>query len=303
VRRREPERQIILASPKRRPYGARLSLLLEKHVKFPMKGECVLLVSPEIIVRMSPRGNDQEDKFEQHWDIFVEGFPTAGEAEQAGLKIALGFLCAAISGRYAVRLIYHTPLPCVVYDRTQQKGFSARGTLLCSLIKSVSNIVDPLNKIISCQLPIDQKLLLACELFAAARLETTERTRFVGIVSSLEPLAIQQKYNENTELIALISDFKESINNSMINGKLKVSLIGRIEQLKTESISMAIKRLVEETVPNDPGAAEMIEEAYNLRSKILHEGSTDADLELKRREVENVVRQIFEARVKQYLIH
>jgi hypothetical protein len=303
MRKREPERQIILASPKRRPYGARLSLLLEKQTKFPMKGECVLLVSPEIIVRMSPRGDDTEGKVEQHWDIFIEGFATAGEAEQAGLKIALGFLCAAMSGRYSVRLIYHTPLPCAVYDRTQQKRLKATFNANLSIITGISNIVEPLNKIISSPLPIDQKLLVACELFAAARLETTERTRFVGIVSSLEPLTIQQKYNEETELIALITTFKESIQNSMINGKIRDSLVGRVEQLKTESISMAIKRLVEETVPNDPGAVELIEEAYSLRSKILHEGSTDADLELKGREVENVVRQIFEAKVKQYLIH
>lgn len=302
MRKKEPERQIIFSSPKRRPYGARLSLLLEKTTEFPMKGECVLLVSPEIIVRISPRANDREGEIKQNWDIFVEGFTTAGEAEQAGLKIALGFLCAAMSGRYSVRLIYHTPLPCAVYDRTQQKGSRVTSSANLTIIQGIGNIVNPLNKIISSPLPIDQKLLVACELFAAARIEKTERTRFVGLVSSLEPLAVQQIY-ENKELIALILTFKESILNSMINGKIRDSLVGRIEQLKKESISMAIKRLVEETVPNDPGAAELIEEAYSLRSKILHEGSTDADLELKVREVENVVRQIFEAKVKQYLLN
>jgi len=246
MRKKEPERQIIFSSPKRRPYGARLSLLLEKHTEFPMKGECVLLLSPEVIVRISPRGNDREGEIKQNWDIFVEGFATAGEAEQAGLKIALGFLCAT---RYSVRLIYHTPLPCSVYDRTQQKGFSATASVHLTVVQGIGNIVDPLNKIISSPRPIDQNLLVACELFAAARIETTERTRFLGLVSSLEPLAVQQKY-ENVELIALISTFKESILNSMINGKIRDSLVGRIEQLKKESISMAIKRLVEETVPN-----------------------------------------------------
>lgn len=297
--RKESEREIIFSSAKRRPYGAKITLLLERYTQFPIKGDCVLLVSPEIIVRMVPSKDASEGEKQQQWDIFVEGFATAGEAEQAGLKIALGFLWAALSGRYAMRLIYDNPLPCTVYDRTQQKGLTITGKATLIVTKAIANIMDPVNTIISSPLQIDQKLLVAAELFTAARLETTERARFVGLVSSLEPFAIQQKYNSK-ELTALIQTFKEHLQKSRLDDTIKGSLIARIEQLKVESVSRAIKRLVEETLPNDPAAADLIEEAYALRSKILHEGSTDAALEFRSREVENVVHQIFKVKIKQY---
>lgn len=298
--KRESEREIIVNSTKRRPYGAKLSLLLEKRTEFSIEGESVLLVSPEIVVRMAPQEADEEGKKQQQWNIFVEGFSTAGEAEQAGLKIALGFLWAAVRGRYSIRLIYHTPLPCTVYDRTQRRGLILTGHATLTVRKGIGGIVDPLNSVISSPRPIDQKLLLATELFVSASLETTERARFIGLVSSLEPLAEQQKY-ESKEIADLIKTFKDHLRNSQIDNGVRESLSGQIDQLKIESVSRAIKRLINETLPHNTAAVEVIEEAYSLRSKILHEGSTDADLELKSREVEDVVRQILEAKIKEYL--
>jgi hypothetical protein len=298
--RKEKEREIIADSPRRRPYGGKLSLLLDRHTQFPAEGECVLLISPEVIIRMVPNNVSTEAAKQQQWDIFVEGFATAGEAEQAGLKIALGFLWVAVSGRFAARLIYSTPLPCAVYDRTQRKGGIFSGNVALTVTKSIGNIVDPVNSIISSSLPVDHKLLLATELFASARLETTERTRFIGLVSSLEPLTVQKKY-EAKELAAIINSFKDYLQKSHLDDDLKASITGRIGQLKVESISKAVKRLIKETLPDNPSAVSVIEEAYILRSKILHEGTTDADLEMKSKEVEDVLRQIFEAKIKTYI--
>jgi hypothetical protein len=250
---------------------------------------------------MKPFEDKLKNETQQQWDIFIEGFATAGEAEQAGLKIALGFLWAAVSGQYSIRLIYHTPLPCLVYDRIKPKGgIFATITATLSVIKGIGNIIDLLNGIISSSAPIDQKLLVACELFASARLETTERSKFIGLVSSLEPLAIQRNF-ENDELYELIEIFKQQLRQSNIDERIKESLMGQLGLLKRESVSMAIKRLVSETISDDPSAIELIDEAYYLRSKILHEGSTDADIELKSREIEKIVRKIFEEKIKQYL--
>jgi hypothetical protein len=68
--------------------------------------------------------------------------------------------------------------------------------------------------------------------------------------------------------------------------------MGRVDSLNTESISSAIRRLVEDTIPNDREALEVIKEAYSLRSRILHNGSTDADLNERSRDVEAVIRRI-----------
>jgi hypothetical protein len=141
---------------------------------------------------------------------------------------------------------------------------------------------------------------MAIEIFAAARLETTERAKFVGIVSALEPIAVQERH-ENEELKSLLENFKKKLDNSGLDPSLKASLRGRIEQLTLESVSHAIRRLVKESLPEDSDAVEIIEEAYNLRSKILHEGSTDADLQEKSRKVEETIRKILDVRISQYM--
>lgn len=62
-------------------------------------------MSPEILLRIKPKDLRHEEE-ENGWEIFVEGFATAGEAEQVGLKEAIGFFWTAIQGRYFARLLY-----------------------------------------------------------------------------------------------------------------------------------------------------------------------------------------------------
>jgi len=297
-KKKEPERTTIITSPNRRPYGAKLTLLLEKYTNFHIYGECTLLVKPDIILRIEPKKLRYQE--EESWEIYVEGFSTAGEAEQFGLKVALGFLWTAVQGHYSARLLYQTPLPCFVYDRTRSMGpfMSAFGTV--SQTKGIADIVDPLDQIISSRKDIDPRLLVALEIFVASRLETTERARFLGIASSIEPIAVQEKY-EDENLVSLISEFKTKLNDSDISQNIKDSLQGRIDQLRVESVSKAIKRLINKSLPDNPDALEIIEEAYGLRSKILHEGSTDADLQQKSQKVEEVIRKIFEKYISDYL--
>jgi len=295
-RRKENERHIIAFSPGRRPYGAKLTLVLEKHTIFNISGECTLLVTPEIHLRIKPKKPGHVN--ENDWDIFAEGFSSASEAEEVGLKVALGFLWTAIRGRYSARLVYHTPLPCVVYDRTQSKArLSYSATLSMSI--GIANVIGPLDNVIASNNKVDPRLLIALEIFAAARLETTERAKFVGIVSAIEPIAVQAKY-EDDKLTALLSNFKEQLKGSELDTSVVTSLCGRIDQLRLESVSRAIRRLVENSLPNDTEAVAIIEDAYKLRSKILHEGSTDADLQQKSQEAEEIIRRIFEFKISEY---
>jgi hypothetical protein len=102
--------------------------------------------------------------------------------------------------------------------------------------------------------------------------------------------AEQQRYA--TDISAAIEQFKGQIKALRLPLHIETSLMGRTDSLTTESVSSAIRRLLRETLPNDSRALQIIEEAYNLRSRILHDGTTDADLYEKSREIEAVVRQI-----------
>jgi hypothetical protein len=95
ARKKEREQEIVAVSPMRRPYGVKLALLLEPGTKFSIEGDCTLLTSQGYIIRMVPNQSEPNKlrlPSHQCWDIVVEGFATAGEAEQIGLKVALGFI-------------------------------------------------------------------------------------------------------------------------------------------------------------------------------------------------------------------
>ena len=288
--KKKPEpRQIIDESPNRRPYGAKVGIILDNAYQLCFQGEACLLVDDKSIVRILP-SIDNPQKF----DVYLEGFATACEAEQKGLKLSLALLWAAISTKPSLRLDYHTPRPCMVYDRIQESGSRCMTTSVSRTVAMDSSLmVELVNQIFSANIDVDEKLLVSMELFASAGLETTERARFVGLVSSLEPLAQSEAY-DNPELEKLVNSFVSQLNETTsIPENIKSSVKGRINELKKESISQAIKRLVKENFPENPDAVSTVEEAYNIRSKILHDGAFDADLEQKSNEIEDIIRQIY----------
>lgn len=294
------ETMMITESVSRRPYGAKLSVLLDDSTRMMVHGEACLLTDTDYIIKVrpiQPRATDQADTASgfRAWEIFVEGFATAGEAEKKGLEVAFGILWGAISERYSVRLQYQTPLPCVVYDRTRQgSGIFLTASATIILGKPLASIATAIDEGLSSRARGSEKLLLAMELFASARQESTERSRFVGLVSSLEPLAEQQGYTG--EVLEMIDRFKTKIKELKLLPHIEASLLGRTANLSTESVASAVRRLVKESLPDDSEALRIIEDAYNLRSRILHDGTTDADLNLRSREVETVIRRVIASR-------
>jgi hypothetical protein len=293
--KKKPEpRQIIDESPKRHPYGAKVGIILDVGDELGFNGEACLLVEDKSIVRISPLQDESQfgRQQPQKLDVYVEGFATAAEAEQKGLKLSLALLWEAVSRKHPLRLDYHTPRPCMVYDRTKESGSGCMVTASPTVVMNSSRMVQLVNQIFSANIDVDEKLLVSMELFASARLETTERTRFVGLVSSLEPLAQQEAY-DNPELKQLVESFVEQLKTTSIPEDIKSSLNGRINGLKKESVSRAIRRLVKEHFPKNPDAVSTVEEAYDIRSKILHDGAFDEDLEQKSNEIEDIIRQVY----------
>lgn len=292
--KRLSKRHLIAEISDRRPYGSKVKIILSDAHHFGFDGESCLLLSNDLIIRLIPQKNN---KFEvQNFTAIVEGFATATEAEQAGLRFAMSVLWAAVSLKCPLRLEYHTPLPCVVYDRMPRSELLVLGGGVSQMLTSSSSlIVEMLEQTFDSNVPIDQKLLVSMELFAAARLEATERTRFVGLVSALEPLAEQEKI-EQPALLAIVENTLKNVRESLdIPSDLKPSLEGRIQDLTRESVSQAINRLLGIYLQGDTTALKIVREAYSIRSKILHEGSTDADLSEKSSEIEDIIRRLYSA--------
>lgn len=302
-------RKEIVDEPLRRPWAARVDFLLQAGDRVRLDGEACLLGRSDIIIRIGPHTDPRSDDQPhlRRYRAEIEGFAFPSEAEAAGLMLSLSILWSAISWRFAVRLDYHTPDPAIVYDRTASSGrLSDFGR------PSITRPVPPeIGELLTDELPrspdsIDRLMLLSMELFAAARLEMSERAKFVNLVSALEPLATPLDYPE--PIAQLLEGFRAQLRAAEFPDMgqeevqtIKNSLHGRIRELRRESIRQALLRTVRTLLPDDSSSKETIDSAYGLRSKMLHEGVTDPYLDRRIAEVENTMRRLYAARIGRQL--
>ena len=294
-RRRTEELSIISDSPKRRPYASKISFIIGGGSKYNFDGEACLLFENDYITKIKPENSGRHDRDQQLQTLTatIEGFSTASEAEKMGLKLTLSVLWAAISINWPIKLAYHTPQPCMVFDRTISKGL----TLSCFATATVTSppkmVSGLLEQILSKDIELDKNLLLSMELFASAKMEMSERAKFISLVSSIEPLATAKSY-ENKELEELVDKLILKIKDGVsLDKSAKDSITTRAKKLCQESVSQSIRRLVGKYIPNNKEVLRKIDEAYKIRSRILHTGSFDADLDEKSSEIEEIIRFIY----------
>ena len=137
--------------------------------------------------------------------------------------------------------------------------------------------------------------MLSMELYCAAVLEGNARARFVGVVSALEPLAIQDSLGDR------VADFvDESIGRLAtvdVADDVRQSLAGRVRELKRESVRQALRRLCGQWFPGRRSAWDAIDRAYRLRSQLVHDGvlaDADIDLGVVTEKVGAIIRAIYE---------
>jgi hypothetical protein len=287
------------------PYGAKITIFLNGEIQFDVQhdlfefGESLTLRLVEDKTIVSKYQELTLPGF-QVWDVFLEGFSTACEAENAGIKLAQSFLWLSISRGFPIRLLYNKPLPCTVYDRTRSVGLVMSGfgyqtqketpeTILAEVKKAFFSPHNP---------KIDwERILLAMEIYSSSRLEVTERAKFISLVTSLEALSAQQSYKEYFELLReKISDLITAIRDEKnIPESVKNSLTRRIcRELNMESVRQAILRVILDFL-QDPSCKKRFEAAYDARSELLHEGKTAGNLHELTEETSQMIRRVIAA--------
>lgn len=199
----------------------------------------------------------------------------------------------AIKNGHALMLTYQTPEPVYVYDRNRSSGFgmSGYGDSIVNQKAFIESLAEDHSKVPG----EDQKLLLSMEIFAASKLETSERAKFLSMVNALELLPSRKKHKKE------INDFINNIQtllkeNEKIDNEIKHTLASSIGNLKKESITQSLKRYVSEILPEKEGAEGIIDAAYKIRSQIVHAGrpkDTDKDINEVMAELENIIRTIY----------
>jgi hypothetical protein len=288
----QEERRLIVARDQRRKYGARLVFQVQRPQYIGDLENVTLLLEDGTLATIAP-GRVLDWEGGKRYSIEVNGFPTASEAEDAGMRTAQALLLTAVSLNFGLRLNYHSHEPPTVFDRTVGTGVTAWGEGFGSYSQEI--VLEEVTKAFRVPLK-DRRLLLSMELFVAAALESNDRARFVMAVSALEPLAAQQTLG--TEVGSVIDHLATTLSAATtISNDLKESLQGRLLQMKRESVRQALKRLCASWLPNDNDAWRRLDRAYALRSEMLHEGRpNDLDILLAEETmvISNLLRRIYQ---------
>lgn len=286
------ERQLILAQDQRRRYGSRLTFQVKRSAYIGDLENVTLLLPEGTLATIQP-GQLLESDGGKHYEMAIVGFPTASEAERAGMQMAQTLLLCAISLNFGLRLSYHTHEPPAVFDRTTSAGAFMSASAYSYFSQEI--VLNEFEKALAAPLR-DRRLLLSMELLAASALESNDRARFVMAVSALEPLAEQQSLGPEVSNVvdALCTQLDAD---ASVPGNLRQSIRGRLLQLKNESVRQALKRLCGRWFPSDPNAWTHIDRVYALRSELLHEGRPqDLDILLheETRSITNYLRRIYQ---------
>ena len=286
------ERKIILSRDQRRKYGVRLVFQVQRAEPIDSLVNFTLFLDDGTLATIEP-GRTLSWEGGKRYEITVDAFPTASEAEDAGMRTAQALLLTAVSLNFGLRLNYQSHEPPTVFDRTISAGCSSwgeGGTLWAQEV-----VLDELSKALAVSLR-DRRLLLSMELFVAAALESNDRARFVMAVSALEPLAAQDALGP--EVAAVVDDLATRLAAAeSIPPELRESLRARLLQLKQESVRQALKRLCAQWLPGEVTAWAQLDKAYGLRSEMLHEGRPqDLDILLSEEtaKISNILRRIYQ---------
>lgn len=294
------ERKVIVGQPNKRPYGARVRIHVQtsgalggvEEVCVPLPSGAFLTIEP---THKAPWEGGNK------YVITLDGFATAAAAEAAGRRLVQALLWMAVSTDVPLKLEYLTYEPASVFERERSSGDTlvAYGevstpppVVFAELHDAYALLTEP-----------DEKLLLSMEIFCAARLESSQRATFLTLVSALEPLA--QEETLGPAVTAFVDQCVQQLRSSAdIPPELKDSLGGRLRQLRHESIGQALRRLARDALPDQPEASRLIDDAYALRSQLVHSGvpaDLDVELEHESQVVSRTIRALYSSRLNRPL--
>jgi hypothetical protein len=279
----------------------RVPLILGSNVEIDLAGEVCLPFAAECTIRIvkehtSPREDANSVK---RVTAHLEAFPSASAAERAGTIFAASILWVAASNRVSIAFEGRTgDFPFSIRDRNRSEGVSARGELRGYYTMTPSEPASIAEAAYRHVKDVPPHVLTSLEFFASARMESTERARFIALIIALEALSVQRDYAEALpKLPALLDKLATRVEGAaLLRGEqydsIRASLSSRLKQLRFESVRQAIVRTVKVHIKDKP-TIKFVDEAYGVRSKILHEGLREPELHEMTHRLEGIMRDIY----------
>lgn len=285
------------------PYSVRMALLLGSNLNLLLDDDELSITFARdyvlrfVAARTPPR---EEANRQRRLGIHLDAFSSAAEAERAGKLLTLSVLWFAAYKAVTIGFRRRTgDYPFAVRDRTVPPGITMQAEGYASYQLAPEELAAIAEQAFIAGVDPPQNLLISMEFFAAARLESTDRARFISLMTALEASSTQQDYGEPivTVLDQLARDLQA---HPMLIGidsdRVRSSLAGRVRQLRHESVRQAILRTVRTSIDSEE-EARFVDDAYGIRSKMLHEGHLSHGLHAKSNRLEGILRQMYSAQL------
>lgn len=150
---------------------------------------------------------------------------------------------------------------------------------------------------------LSEKHLLALELYNMSRFESSLRARLITLVTAVESMIKRQEIAPAMlcHIEKLIQYSLES-DEPLLSADQKRSIIKNLEDLKKESIARACRQFVKRHMGNE--AKEFVHEAYDIRSRMLHDGLIPVGVNLGQfvPKLDNLVSQVIVKDLDPHLI-
>ena len=259
------------------PYMVKFSLALGRNVEvFPGEADTRCSFADSHHIRIIKDGDSPRDQasYIKRFSIELEAFESACEAELAGNALAASLLWITVSKRVSLTFDRWTgSFPFAVQNRTQSnRGLPSPQEVRVFAPMKHEEFFAIAEKAFKTRVEVTDSLLASMEFYASAQMETTQRTRFISMMTALEALSIQEDYGE--ELGETLKGLAKQLESSPLlagpeNKSMRESLCERLKQLKRESVRRAIRRTVSEHINGGDlsQTQNFLEDAYDARTR------------------------------------
>lgn len=281
------------------PYSVRMHLVLgsnlelmfdSEEIRLPFAGSYTL----RLVTERTPAR--EEALFHRRIALYLDAFSSACEAERAGRLLTASLLWFAAFKRVTIGFRKRTgDYLFAIRDRTQSAGLSVEAEGRAFYKVTPDELASVAEGAFTAGVDASPAVLLSMEFYAASRLEATDRARFISLMTALEALAEQRDLGDQVgNILIALAEQLESVPllQDPDNQRLRASLTSRIKQLRQESVRQAILRTVHD-LTNDQEATQFVDDAYGVRSKLLHEGRRHADLHTLSNSLESVLIRMY----------
>ncbi len=160
----------------------------------------------------------------------------------------------------------------MVYESEPSREFASSNMNLV-LSTSESSFEEVWRKSLTKQIELTEKERIAFDLFNLSLFQNNEESRFILLIMAIESLIQQQKRNEN-EINYIDKIIEQTKNEKSLENGEKESFINAFGSLKSESISKAGRKLVDEKLGQKKyknlSAVKFFSECYQIRSNLVH---------------------------------